>query len=102
MRPRGWHAVSSQPGKVSSTATWEGEFYRYEPSPRRYPTKLREPEYGDDVVVYRVKPNGAIMQIHYGPLYLGRLSAKGRLTRGHKRRRRTQEKNDEIPTIQTT
>jgi transposase InsO family protein len=101
----------------------------YEPSPRRYPTKLREPEYGDDDVVYRVKPNGAIThegrdvflsstlsaqpvgltghddgswKIHYGPLYLGSLSAKGRLTRGHKRRRRTQEKNDEIPTIQTT
>lgn len=101
----------------------------YEPSPRRYPTKLVEPEYGDDVVVYRVKPNGAIThegrdvflsstlrgepvglmgredgswQIHYGPLYLGSLSAKGRLTRGHKRRRQTQETNDEIPTIQTT
>lgn len=73
------------------------------------------PEYGDDVVVYRVKPNGAIAhegrdvllsstlrgepvglsgredgswKIHYGPLYLGSLSAKGRLTRGRKRRRR--------------
>ena len=101
----------------------------YEPSPRRYPTKLREPEYGDDVVVYRVKPNGAIAhegrdvflsstlrgepvgltgredgswKIHYGPLYLGSLSAQGRLTRGRKRRRRAKETNDEIPTIQTT
>ena len=95
----------------------------------RYPTKLREPEYGDDVVVYRVKPNGAIAhegrdvflsstlrgepvgltgredgswKIHYGPLYLGSLSAQGRLTRGRKRRRRAKETNDEIPTIQTT
>jgi hypothetical protein len=86
-------------------------------------------EYSDDVVVYRAKPNGAITyegrgvflsstlrgepvglmgredgswKIHYGLLCLGSLSAKGRLTRGHKRHRRTQEKNDEIPTIQTT
>ena len=33
---------------------------RYEPSSRRYPTKLVEPEYGDDIVVYRVKSNGTI------------------------------------------
>jgi hypothetical protein len=80
-------------------------------------------------VVVRVRPNGTIRhegrdvylsctlggqpvgltgrddgswKIHYGPLYLGSLSAKGRLTRGRKRRRRTQKSNDEIPTIQTT
>jgi hypothetical protein len=101
----------------------------YEPSPGRYPTRLCEPEYGDDVMVVRVRPNGTIRheardvylsstlrgqpvgltsqqdgswKIHYGPLYLGSLSANGRLTRGRKRRRRTRESNDETPTITTT
>ena len=70
----------------------------------------RSPEYRDVFLSSRLRgePVGLTgredgsWKIHYGPLYLGSLSAKGRLTRGRKRRRRAKETNDEIPTIQTT
>ncbi|MGB8222232.1 MAG: integrase core domain-containing protein [Polyangiales bacterium] len=101
----------------------------YETSSRPYPVKAREPEYGDDVLVYRVKRDGSIVHeghelfissvlkgkpvglskqdddswgIHFGPLFLGSLSATGRITRGHKQRRRGRGPNDEIPTIANT
>ncbi|ORC44783.1 IS481 family transposase, partial [Burkholderia sp. A27] len=33
---------------------------RYQPSPRAFPSVLREPEYGPDDVVLRVKANGEL------------------------------------------
>ena len=53
-------------------------------------------------VEQRLKFIEARLSGEYSMVTLCRMSAKGRLTRGHKRRRRTQETNDEIPTIQTT
>lgn len=87
----------------------------YEKSGRAYPVKPREPEYDDDVIVHRVDRSGAIEQggrhlflsgvlkgkpvglrpkedgsfaIYYGPLFLGTLTAGGKMKRGHKRGRR--------------
>ena len=101
----------------------------YETSSRPYPVKAREPEYADDVLVYRVKRDGGIVHeghelfissvlkgkpvglskqaddswcIHFGPLFLGSVSATGRITRGHKQRRRGRGPNDEIPSIANT
>ncbi len=85
----------------------------YKLSARRYPTKLREPEYGDAFTVQRATNDGSIevagqkirlsivlaqkpiglleqedgsMEVHYGPLQLATISRKGRLRRGSKRR----------------
>jgi len=101
----------------------------YETSSRPYPVKAREPEYADDVLVYRAKRDGGIVHeghelfissvlkgkpvglskqdddnwcIHFGPLFLGSVSATGRITRGHKPRRRGRGPNDEISTIANT
>ena len=84
---------------------------RYESSPRRYPSPLRDPDYGDDVEIQRAKRDGSIVvankqftistllakeliglveqndgsiDIHYGPLLLASISPKGRLRRGRK------------------
>jgi transposase InsO family protein len=84
----------------------------YEKSGRPFPVKPRDPEYVDDAVVVRVDRTGAIQHagrrlfvsgvlkgkpvglmpkddgswaIHYGPLFLGTLTAGGKMKRGHKR-----------------
>ena len=86
----------------------------YEPSSRRYPTKLRCPEYPDPWEVYKVRNDGSIkmsdrelflsnvlrdepvgleprddgtLRVHYGPLHLGTISPRGRFTRGTRPRR---------------
>jgi len=100
----------------------------YEASSRRYPTKLRSPEYGDDWEVYRVRRDGSIIipgrilplskvlagepvglrlqddgshTIAFGPLVLGTLTSAGRLNRGSRKPRRQRAPDDpsnEIPT----
>lgn len=87
----------------------------YVASSRRYPTKLRSPEYGNDWEVYRVRRDGSIITpgrilplskvlagepvglrlqddgshtIAYGPLVPGTLTSAGRLNRGSRKPRR--------------
>jgi transposase InsO family protein len=84
----------------------------YETSPRQYPTKLREPEYGAGFETQRASADGSIMmakkrfrissvlahepvglkelddgttEIYYGPLLLAWISEAGRFHRGVKR-----------------
>jgi transposase InsO family protein len=81
---------------------------KYTPSARSYPTKLREPEYGDEAEVRRVRPKGHVKwrgqevfvsealrgepvgivevadgqwAVHFGPLLLGHFDDKGRFNR---------------------
>lgn len=81
----------------------------YQPSLKRYPRPLKQPEYPSDWEVYVVRKNGAIRipgrelflssvlvnepvalaaqddgstTIHYGPLQLGRISTAGKFRRG--------------------
>ena len=85
----------------------------YQPSNRTYPRKLESPEYPADWLVHRVRRDGSIrlgdeelfvsaalrgepvaleespegeLCIHYGPLHLATVTAKGKLTRGTRRR----------------
>ena len=101
----------------------------YEPSPRLYPTQLRSPEYDRDWEVYLVQRGGSILlpgrelflssvlegepvglqlqedgsrRIHYGPLYLGSLSAEGRFSRGTRRQRKVTPPDDEKHEIPRT
>ena len=46
--------------RLSASAVRQITGARHKASPRRYPTKLRELEHGDDATVSRVKPNGEI------------------------------------------
>ena len=85
----------------------------YTASPRSYSGRLREPEYGTDIEVRRVRTNGEIKwrngflyvsqalagepvgleerdngvwQLHYGPIELGSIDARGRLCVPRRRR----------------
>ena len=87
----------------------------YEPSARRFPTKLRSPEYGDGWDVYRVRRDGSILipgrtlelskllvgepvglqlqedgsyKIAFGPIVLGTLTPAGRFNRGTRKPRK--------------
>jgi putative transposase len=100
----------------------------YEPSNRTYPRKLESPEYPADWLVHRVRRDGSIrlgdedlfvsaalrgepvgleetsegeLRIHYGPLHLATITAKGKLTRGTRRRTQPQlddPKREIVPT----
>lgn len=81
---------------------------RYAPSARPYPVRLREPDYGDDAEVRRVRYSGQVKwqgrevfvsetlagepvgitavddrrwEVRYGPLLLGQIDEKGRFSR---------------------
>lgn len=88
---------------------------RYAASTRRYPTKLRQPEYPDGYRTERIEHDGFLhlektpvyvsrrlvgepvgikpkedgtREVFYGPLFLGTIDAKGRLIRGRRARAR--------------
>ena len=96
----------------------------YTPSNRRYPCKLRSPEYGYGFEVYVVRTDGTIQipgrhvflstvlagepiglkdhedgttTVHYGPLRLGMITCRRRFVRGPRpRKRRTGSESDEL------
>ena len=100
----------------------------YQPSNRTYPRKLESPEYPADWLVHRVRRDGSIrlgdedlfvsaalrgepvgleessegeLRIHYGPLHLATITAKGKVTRGARRRTSPQlddPKREIVPT----